>query len=157
MPNIYEKIHLAELKKEKILQTKEFLPKIHKLLDELKNYIDYAEKERHESGMSQICAQCAMENKPCCGSEIELKYSPELLTINLLYGVNLPKKHEIEGMCFFLKEKGCCLFARDVFCINFICDRIKTALPHGKLKKLRELEGLQLNLQFKIEEILKNF
>lgn len=157
MPNIYEKIHLAELKREKILQTKDVLTKIYLLLDELKNYIEDAEKERHESGMAQICAQCATENNPCCGSEIELKYSPELLTINLLYGVNLPKKQEIKGMCFFLKERGCCLFARDVFCINFICDRIKTALPLGKLKKLRELEGLQLNLQFKIEEILKNF
>lgn len=156
MPNIYEKIYLAELKKEKTLQKKEFLAQLYQLLDELKNYIKYAEKERYESGMAQICVQCAMENKVCCGSEIELKYSPELLTINLLYGISLPKKQEIKGMCFFLKEKGCCLFARDVFCINFICDRIRTALPINKIKKLKELEGLQLNLQFKIEEILKN-
>lgn len=155
MPDIYEKIRLAKLKKEKTLEKNEFLARLHQLLYELKNYIKFAEKERYESGMAQICAQCAMENKACCGSEIELKYSPELLTINLLYGISLPKKGEIGGMCFFLKERGCCLFARDVFCINFICDRIRTELPINKIKKLKELEGLQLNLQFKIEEILK--
>lgn len=157
MPDIHEKINIANLKKEKIIQDKDFSLKLNSLLKELKNYIKDTEKERHITGMAQICSQCAVETEPCCGSGIELKLSPELLTINLLYGITLPHKAEIDGMCFFLKNKGCCLFARDVFCINFICDRIKTELPINKIKKLRELEGLQLNLQFKIEGILKNF
>ncbi|MCX7987972.1 MAG: hypothetical protein N2647_00825 [Thermodesulfovibrio sp.] len=157
MPDIHEKINLAKIKKEKIIQKKDFSLELNSLLEELKTHIIGAEKERHKTGMAQICSQCAVENKPCCGSGIELKFSTELLTINLLYGISFPQKAEIDGMCFFLTNKGCCLFARDVFCINFICDRIRTELPINKLKKLRELEGLQLNLQFKIEEILKNF
>lgn len=157
MPYIHEKIKIANLKKEKIIQNKDLSLELNSLLEELKTYIINAEKERHETGMAQICTQCAIENKPCCGNEIELKYSPELLTINLLYGITFPQKAEIEGMCFFLTNKGCCLLARDVFCINFICDRIKTELPINKLKKLRDLEGLQLNLQFRIEKLLKNF
>ncbi|MCX7771261.1 MAG: hypothetical protein N2202_09335 [Proteobacteria bacterium] len=157
MPDIHEKIKLANLKKERIIQAKDFSLELNSLLRELKTYIIDAERERHRTGMAKICSQCAIENKPCCGSGIELKFSPELLTINLLYGISFPNKAKIDGMCFFLTNKGCCLFARDVFCINFICDRIKTELSINKLKKLRELEGLQLNLQFKIEEILKNF
>jgi len=155
MKGIQEKIKIAKIKKEKLLKDPETLQKINKLLNKLRYFILEAEKERVSTGMANICAKCAIENKSCCGSEIELKYSPELLTINLLYEKNLPQKAELPGMCYFLTEQGCSLFARDVFCINFICDKIKDSLTSDKIKKLRELEGLQLNLQFTIEEILK--
>lgn len=155
MRGIQEKIKQAKIKKEKLLKDPDTLQKINTLLNKLCNFILEAEKERVSTGMANICANCAVENKSCCGSEIELKYSPELLTINLLYERNLPEKAEVPGMCYFLTEQGCSLFARDVFCINFICDKIKISLPPNKIKKLRELEGLQLNLQFTIEEILK--
>lgn len=156
MSPIHEKIRNARAKKERILNSQKLYSEIKTLLNLLKSYIIVVEQERHTSRMADICAKCALESKPCCGSEIELKYSPELLTINLLLGIKLPEKGEIDGMCFFLTEKGCCLFVRDVFCINFICDRIKSEIPSEKIRKLKELEGLQLNLQFHLEEILKN-
>ncbi len=152
---IYRKFHLAKEKKDKILQEREYFSEIFQLLNELKKVINDAQKERLETGMAHICAQCAMESKPCCGSEIENKYSVELLTINLLLGISFPTKEKIIEMCFFLTDRGCSLLARDVFCINFICEKIKSQLSPLRLKKLREFEGLQLNLQFKIEEMLK--
>ncbi len=152
---IYRKIHLAKEKKEKIFQKSEYFSEIFQLLEELKKVINDVQKERLKTGMTNICAQCAMESKPCCGSEIENKYSVELLTINLLLGISFPRKEKNIEMCFFLTEKGCSLLARDVFCINFICEKIKSQLSSLRLKNLREIEGLQLNLQFKIEEILK--
>lgn len=157
MKGINEKIKLAKLKKENLMKNYKSEKTLFNLMFQLQHLITKTENERISSGMGEICAHCAIENKPCCGSEIEFKYSPELLTINLLYGVNLPEKPEIPGMCHFLTNKGCCLFARDVFCINFICDKIKNKLSINKLKKLRELEGLTLDLQFKIEKILKNY
>ncbi len=125
------------------------------LLAELKNYILEAEIERQRTGMSAICAKCGQESKSCCGSGIELKYSPQLLLINILFGVKMPSKHEFPDKCYFIKPDGCCLFARDIFCINFICDKIKGKISPKQLKKLRELEGKQLHIQFILEEKLK--
>lgn len=155
MSPIHEKISIAKNKMKEI--EKKFPSEIEVLLKQLKQFIIQADNERILSGMTEICAQCGQEGKSCCGSAIEFKYSDELLLINLLYGIELPENPEIPDMCHFLTSKGCSLFARDTFCINFICDRIKENIPLEKLKKLQEFEGLQLNLQFKLEEMLKKF
>ncbi|WP_353684538.1 hypothetical protein V4D30_01745 [Thermodesulfovibrio sp. 3907-1M] len=141
----------------KQLQTKGQLSRIEFLLDQLKEFILQENRERAFCGMSLICAQCGKEGKACCGKNIEFKYSDELLLINLLYGVEIPEEPEFPEMCFFLKNSGCVLFARDAFCINFICDKIKEQIPLEKLKKLRQLEGLHLNFQFQLEQMLKRF
>lgn len=141
----------------KELERKGIISKIKDSLNQLRELIIQENNERASSGMTSICAQCGREGKACCGSAIEFKYSDELLLINLLFGVKIPEKPEFPDMCFFLTHSGCALFARDAFCINFICDRIKEKIPLEKLKKLRELEGLHLNLQFQIEQMLKKF
>ncbi|MGB9710900.1 MAG: hypothetical protein ACPLZA_05355 [Thermodesulfovibrio sp.] len=141
----------------KELETKGQLSRIQPLLNQLKEFIIQENRERTVCGMSLICAQCGKEGKACCGKNIEFKYSDELLLINLLYGVKIPEEPEFPDMCLFLNESGCVLFARDAFCINFICDKIKEQIPLEKLKKLRQLEGLHLNLQFQVEQMLKKF
>lgn len=154
MDGIKRKIEIALRKKEKI-QDREIPENIKKLMEKLNHYIIRADQERTNIGMSEICAKCGIEGKSCCGSEIELKYSAELLLINLLYGVKLPDKPHFSDKCYFLTSTGCCLFARDVFCINFICDKIKKLLSPDKLKTLRTLEGLQIETQFILEEFFK--
>lgn len=140
----------------KELEKKGELSKIEGLLNQLKDFIIQENNERLLCGMTEICAQCGKEGKACCGSAIEFKYSDELLLINLLFGVELPQQPEFPDMCYFLTSSGCLLFARDPFCINFICDRIKEKIPLERLKRLRELEGLHLQLQFKLEQMLKD-
>ncbi|WP_153000404.1 hypothetical protein [Thermodesulfovibrio aggregans] len=140
-----------------MLEKKGELPKIELLLNELKEIIIQENMERKLCGMTSICVQCGIEGKSCCGSNIEFKYSDELLLINLLYGVEIPEEPKFSDMCLFLTDSGCLLFARDAFCINFICDKIKDKLSPEKLKKLRELEGLHLKLQFQLEQRLKRF
>ncbi len=130
---------------------------IGRLLIDLRNFIIEADTERTLTGMSKICAECGRQGKACCGKGVEFKYSKELLLINLLLGVEIPEHHQINEMCYFLTDTGCSLIARDVFCINFICDRIRENILHDRLKRLRELEGRQINLQFRIEQILKKF
>lgn len=156
MDGIHEKIKIAESKRQRILASESLYRKIEYFLKELKEYVIKTEEERISIGMASICASCAKSSIPCCGSGIEIKYSPELLTINLLYGQKFPEKPEIDNMCFFLTERGCGLFARDVFCMNFICEKIRKKLTPDKLRKLRDLEGKQLELQFRIEELIKS-
>ncbi|GLI53527.1 hypothetical protein TISLANDTSLP1_12200 [Thermodesulfovibrio yellowstonii] len=139
----------------KELEKKGILSRIEELLKQLKEFIIQEDKERLLSGMTEICAKCGKEGKACCGSAIEFKYTDELLLINILLGTKFPDEPEFPDMCFFLTTSGCVLFARDAFCINFICDKIKEKIPLEKLKRLRELEGLHLQLQFRLEQILK--
>ncbi len=154
MKGIDGKISTAKSKYELIKQIG--IPdEINTLLNELKFYISEANKERRSIGMSEICFLCGTKEVPCCGSGIELKYSSELLLVNMLFGVHMPQGQEFVDRCFFLKKNGCCLFARDVFCINFVCNKIQEKLSINHLKRLRYFEGKQLNLQFIIEEKLK--
>lgn len=137
------------------IENKKNISKIENLFFQLKELIVKADNERVSSGMSEICAQCGKETKSCCGSAIEFKYSDELILINLILGIRCPEGPQVPDMCYFLTDTGCCLIARDVFCINFICDKIKEKVSSEKLKKLRELESLQLDLQFRLEQTLK--
>lgn len=152
---IQKKIELAYGILNLLLKERNFLDRLLPLLERLKKTVEFSKEESLKIGMVSICAKCASEGKTCCGSGIEGKYSAELLTINLLLQVPLPKKPEIEGMCYFLSPKGCTLMVRDVFCINYICERIKEKLPPNSLKNLRKLEGEALEIQFTIEEKIK--
>lgn len=155
MEGIQKKIELANYLRDIILSRKDLLNELTSFLERLKRTIILAKEESHRIGMVDICADCASEGKTCCGADIENKYSPELLTINLLLQVPLPKNQEIKGMCYFLSPTGCTLLARDVFCINYICEKIKRRLPPSLLKRLRDLEGEALELQFEIERKIK--
>lgn len=150
-----KKIDLAYYLRDILLSKSDLLEKLASPLQRLKNAIILAKEESLRIGMVSICADCAKEGKTCCGAGIESKYSPELLAINLLLQVSLTKNPQIEGMCYFLSSKGCTLLARDVFCINYICDKIKRRLSPSVLKKLRDLEGEALEIQFEIEKELK--
>ncbi len=151
---ISEKINVLKSRIEE-LEKKGTLLKIQNLLHQLKEFIIQENNERVLSGMTEICVKCGKEGKACCGSGVEFKYSDELLLINIMLGTKFPTEPEFPDMCYFLKSSGCILFARDAFCINFICDKIKEKIPIERLKRLRELEGLHLQLQFRLEQMLK--
>lgn len=151
---IESNIELAHRLRELILREQKLSEKVIPLINHLRDVLSSLKRESTEIGMVSICAKCAEEGKCCCGSEIEYKYSPQLLAINLLLQVSIPKKPEIEGMCYFLTSKGCCLLARDVFCLNYICERIRDRLTPEMLTRLRELEGEALRLQFELEKSL---
>lgn len=155
MEGVQKKIELAYSFRDFLLGRRDILEKLAAALEKLKKTIIITKEESLGIGMVSICADCAKEGKTCCGAEIENKYSTELLTINLLLQVSLPKKPEIEGMCYFLSSRGCTLLARDVFCVNYICDRINRRLSPSMLKKLRDLEGEALEIQFELEKKLK--
>ncbi len=125
------------------------------MINELKGLISSTRRERYESGMTEICADCGTSGKDCCGKGIEFKYSKELLIINMLMGAEIPSKRLSEISCYFLTEKGCSLLARHVFCINFLCQKIRDKISFERLKKLQELEGRELELSFRLEEFIK--
>ncbi len=125
------------------------------MINELKGLINSTRRERYESGMTEICADCGTSGKDCCGKGIEFKYSKELLIINKLLGAEIPSRRLSGNSCYFLTEKGCSLLVRHVFCVNFLCQKIRDKVSFDRLKRLQDLEGRELELSFRLEEFIK--
>jgi|GEM_PF-486938 len=125
------------------------------MINDLKELLSSTRRERYESGMAEICADCGTSGKDCCGRGIEFKYSKELLIINMFMGAEIPSKRLLENSCYFLTEKGCSLLVRHVFCVNFLCQKIRDKVSFDRLKRLQELEGRELELSFRLEEFIK--
>lgn len=131
-------------------------PVVIKHLSDLKDYINGSKFERGSSGVAQICEECGRLKRDCCGKGVELRYSKELLIINMLLGVVIPERTIYEDKCYFLTPKGCLLLARDVFCVNYLCRSIRDSIPIERLKRLQELEGLELYTSFRLQQLLKS-
>jgi hypothetical protein len=97
---------------------------IRTLLDKLNSAIESTWRFMRELGITEICKECALETGSCCKRWVEDRFDVATLLINLLLGVELPKKRYKEDGCFFVGEKGCRLKAREVICVTFLCDRI---------------------------------
>ncbi len=155
MELISKKIIQAFILKEKIetvlLKTKEFSELLHKL----KTSIQTNNGIRNSIGLSKICSICGSHKKDCCGRGVELRYSAELLALNILFGITIPPERRFPDSCYFLSENGCILFVRDIFCINFLCDKVRNSLQLKSLKRLWEHEGLETSLIFRAEEYIK--
>lgn len=127
------------------------------LINRLKEHVLRSRDFREHIGLSRLCAICGSKRSDCCGKGIELRYTPEILALNIFFGVDIPLKRRFPDSCYFLSEKGCVLFVRDIFCINFICERIRNTIPLENLKRLWELEGLETEGIFQATEFLKKF
>jgi len=126
------------------------------LLNKLANAIHASRSEMRGTGIAGICRECEMvEGGSCCGAGLENRYGWELLLINLLMGVTLPKKKHDPESCFFLGETGCLLQARHVICINYVCRKITDRIDPQKLHTLREKEGEELKTLFLLHERIK--
>lgn len=105
-----------------------------------------------------VCRFCEEEDGgSCCGRGIEDKYSPVLLLINLLMGQRLPERRYQEDSCYFLGQKGCCLEAREVICVNYLCRRIQNTVSLCDLVQLQSINGEELDTAFVLTEAIKKF
>ncbi|HID43879.1 MAG TPA: hypothetical protein EYP30_08960 [Archaeoglobaceae archaeon] len=133
---------------------------IRREIEELKCRISSTKKVMDELGVTEECRKCASRTGSCCGKGIENRYSEAILLINLMLGVKLPMERETDG-CFFLGEKGCKLIAREVLCVNYLCDKITQNIELDRLIKLQNVAGEELDKLFqlinKINLVLRGF
>jgi len=153
---IVAKIGLAEdfyfLSRNELLKNQ----KISDLLEALRAAIRDSHGEMRERGIVKLCRQCdEKEGGSCCGSGLEAYYNETLLLINLLLGVGLPKERAEPASCFFLSRHGCGLLARHVICINYLCKKITDHFHPRELASLREKEGVEVELLFRLNEEMK--
>jgi hypothetical protein len=131
-------------------------PEVSSLLEKLRRAIRDSHSKMAELGIGDVCKACdEKEGGSCCGAGLEKHFSGTLLLINLLLGVNIPTRKMDPANCFFLSATGCQLLARHVICVNYLCAKIAARIPASKITRLRELEGVELDLLFVLHERLK--
>jgi len=128
---------------------------VRELISRLEKAISASSHEMERIGIADICARCERdEGGSCCGAGIEDRYDAWSLVINLMLGAELPEKRWEPASCFFLGRRGCLLKARHVICINYLCDRITSRISPQRLEHLRDLEGEEILLHFRLHELL---
>ena len=126
------------------------------LLEALKIAARRSREYMLRTGIVDLCRDCEeKEGGSCCGAGLEKNYSGMLLLINRLLGATLPHQREEPSSCFFLSSTGCRLLARHVLCINYICNKITSKIEAHQLVALREAEGEEILLLFRVNEKLK--
>lgn len=109
-------------------------------------------------GVTAICTDCAMnDGGSCCGAGIENRFDTTLLLINLLMGCTLPANRLDPTGCMFLGEKGCTIIARQLICVNYICQRLDAQIDKDALLLLKKSIGGEAHAGFALEEALKRW
>lgn len=110
------------------------------------------------SGMVALCSACARETPGgCCFREVEEEYDPVLLLINRLLGASLPERREVPDNCLFLGEKGCKIPARYYFCVNFLCEKLKSGIRESVMEEIRRTSGEELQEGAALEYALRRW
>lgn len=152
---IEEKIHWAKNCMGAVGRTLETDPRLLLLCRELRSAIRESHAAVMGLGISGECRRCEEHRGgSCCGLGLENYYSGNLLLINLLLGMDLPTERFDRKSCFFLGPDGCRLLARDVICINYLCEEITSRFPAGGIADLREKEGTEIKILFDLNEQL---
>jgi len=132
---------------------------IRHLLNKLDSAIKSTRKYMQEIGVTEVCRECALQGKSCCKKWVENEYDEVILLINRLLGVDLPTKRFDPKGCFFVGPNGCVLKAREVICVDFLCEKI---LKHIGKKEIQlqiiageELETL-FTLREKVTKVIQN-
>ncbi len=131
---------------------------INKLLADLERCLRVSRASMLEFRIIEICKRCdEEEGGSCCGAGMENKIDIFLLLVNLLLGVSLPEHHLRTGSCYLLSDSGCILKVRLVLCVDFLCDKILTALTGEELLSLQKVSGEELVTGFRLYDAIKKF
>ncbi len=122
---------------------------------QLDQNIEATWNEMVSSGVVRECSDCAVKEGSCCGAGMENSYDEVLLLINLLIGRTLPSQAYDITSCYLLGENGCLLRAREVICVNYLCQRISRNIQKEKLIHLQKIAGDELNSLFMLEQHIK--
>ncbi len=131
-------------------------PRICSLLEKLEQNIEASHAIMVALRVVDTCRYCEVyEGGSCCGAGIENRYRSTLLLINLLLGVSLPAQHVLIDSCYFLGAAGCCLKARHVLCVNYLCTKLQNNLFSSDIIKLQNVVGEELNTGFILYEAVR--
>ena len=127
----------------------------------LKNYRGAIESNWETiSGLEVIktCAACSDKwAGGCCFKGVEDWYDHVLFLLNLLLGVKIKESRTVMDGCLFVGPTGCTLISRHSFCINYLCDRIKTLLSQTEKKRLLSVAGEEIYWGIQTEQSIRKW
>jgi hypothetical protein len=130
--------------------------RIRDLLERLEKNIQASMQAMRAFRVVQACRWCeTQEGGSCCGAGIENRYDPVQLLINLLLEVSLPDRQKYPDSCYFLEIDGCCLKARHVLCVNYLCKKLQENLSKDELNALQVIVGEELDTGFALHEAVR--
>jgi hypothetical protein len=141
-------------------------PAVARGIEELRALSGASREVSIRSGIVELCRRCdEEEGGSCCGAGIENRYTPEMLLINMLMGVEgrvwdlpggdqTPVASQKGRSCRFLGECGCLLAARDIICINYLCAKAREELPPEELAALQETTGREMEAVFALHGLV---
>ncbi len=127
------------------------------LLREYREMIQATQRTMAQERVSQACGICdeRISRGGCCFPGVEDWYDSILLAVNLLLGRDLPERSEIPDACFFAGPRGCRLFARHSFCINYFCPALRHQLKGEPQTRLDTAAGRELLCGWHLERTIR--
>lgn len=106
--------------------------------------------------MGKTCFHCAATPKGgCCSAYMGNENNDALLLLmNILAGVDVRLVCGNEVECCFLGERGCILLFKPIFCLNYLCGRIREESDREELRLLEQKSGALLTAQSNLEQLL---
>jgi len=129
------------------------------LMENYRKAITGSHELMKETGIIERCTTCADNEKAgsCCFQGVEEWYDHILLFMNLMLGFEITTYHDILKGCLFVGKKGCRLFARHAFCVNYICPSLNFLLTNTQGEKLSSVTGNELYSGWKMEKSIRNW
>lgn len=103
--------------------------------------------------LGPLCSKCAAEPAGgCCSLYMSGETDAVQLAMNLLVGAAVKVVREDGKECLFLGERGCLFLFKPMFCLNYLCQRIRLTASAQELAELERRTGRLLNQQYLVEQ-----
>ena len=128
-------------------------------LERVREAVDSLDAHMAAMEMGKSCSRCAATPKGgCCSAYMGHENTDVLqLLMNILAGVDVKLARNDGVECCFLGEKGCVLLFKPIFCLNYLCGRIRKESSGEDLKMLEQKTGTLLGVQVDFEQQLIRF
>ncbi len=125
----------------------------------VKEAVEALDEQMTAMEMGKTCSQCAAKpDGGCCSAYMGNENNDALqLLMNILAGVKVKLVRDDGVECCFLGERGCLLLFKPIFCLNYLCGRIREESDKDKLSLLEQKTGALLTAQSTLEQIIIRF
>ncbi len=130
--------------------------KIVAAVEELRERVVSLDTHMAAMDMGKNCSACAATPLGgCCSAYMGHENNDVLqLLMNMLAGIKVKLVRSDDLECCFLEETGCLLLFKPIFCLNYLCERIRQHSGEQDLKLLEERTASLLGGQVELEGLI---
>ncbi len=131
-------------------------PEVPELLKAYRQAVEASDQAMEAAGTFRECYLCTVKDgQGCCKIGLENECTVLILLLNRLLGVDLPRKREVPGRCYFVGPLGCKIRARPMLCRDYFCRRHYTKIPEKDMIRVTQVLNEELTLLYKLNTLLR--